>query len=117
MKKTVLILAILAILLGIFTFTNKVYATEKAIDEQTESQLVEIKETQTKSLKDYQEKYGSDTYGLVAYILNIIRIGYTRKIKNDAKDPKTIGIDKNKIIVALYTGCLTTPYNAVSTTF
>ena len=74
MKKIVSIFAILAILLGIVTFTNKVYATEKAIDEQTESQLVEIKETQTKTLKDYQEKYGSDTYGLVAYILNIIRI-------------------------------------------
>lgn len=74
MKKAVSILAILAIVLGIFTFTNKVYATEKAIDEQTESKLVEIKETQTKSLKDYQENYGSDTYGLVAYILNIIRI-------------------------------------------
>lgn len=74
MKKAVSIFAILVILLGIFTFTNKVYATEKAIDEQTESKLVEIKETQTKSLKDYQEKYGSDTYGLVAYILNIIRI-------------------------------------------
>ena len=51
------------------------------------------------------------------FILNIIRIGYTKKIKNDAKDPKTIGIDKNKIIVALYIGCLTIPYNPVSTTF
>ena len=36
-------------ILGIFTFTNEVYATEKAIDEQTESKLVEIKETQTKT--------------------------------------------------------------------
>ena len=74
MKKTVAIFAILIIILGIFTFTNEVYAEEKAIDEQTESKLVEIKETQTKSLEDYKEKYGSDAYGLVAYILNIIRI-------------------------------------------
>ena len=74
MKKTIVICTILIIILGIFAITNKVYATEKAIDEQTESKLVEIKETQTKSLEDYKEKYGSDAYGLVAYILNIIRI-------------------------------------------
>ena len=50
------------------------YAEEKAIDEKTESKLVEIKDTQTKSLEDYQKKYGSDSYGLVAYILNLVRI-------------------------------------------
>ena len=74
MKKTIAIFTILIMILGIFTFTNKVYAEEKAIDEQTESKLIEIKETQTKSLDDYKEKYGSDAYGLVAYILNMIRI-------------------------------------------
>lgn len=74
MKKIIAIFTILTMILGIFIFTNKVYATEKAIDDQTESKLVEIKETQTKSLEDYQEKYGSDAYGLVAYILNIVRI-------------------------------------------
>lgn len=74
MKKTLIIIAILVMILGIFCFTNKAYATERAIDEQTESKLVEIKETQTKTLEDYKEKYGSDVYGLVAYILNIIRI-------------------------------------------
>ena len=74
MKKTIIIFAIIMILFGIFTFTSKVYSTDKAIDETTESKLVEIKETQTKSLQDYQEKYGSDAYGLAAYILNIVRI-------------------------------------------
>lgn len=74
MKKTILIFIILIVLLGIFSFSNKVLATDKAIDNRTESQLVEIKETQTKTIEDYQEKYGSDTYGLVAYILNIVRI-------------------------------------------
>lgn len=74
MKKAIAIFTILIIILGIFTFTNRVYSVEKAIDGTTESKLVEIKETQTKSLQDYQEKYGSDAYGLVAYILNIVRI-------------------------------------------
>ena len=74
MKKTLAIFTILIMILGIFTFSNKVYAEEKAIDNKTESKLVEIKETQTKSLEDYKEKYGSDSYGLVAYILNLVRI-------------------------------------------
>ena len=75
MKKVLAIFTILVMTLGIFTFTNTVYAeTTKAIDKKTESQLVEIKETQTKSLEDYKQKYGSDAYGTVAYILNIVRI-------------------------------------------
>ena len=75
MKKTLkIIMATLVVFLGIFAFTNNVYAAEKAIDDKTESQLVEIKETQTKSLEDYKQKYGSDAYGIVAYILNIVRI-------------------------------------------
>ncbi len=75
MKKTLtMIMVTLVVFFGMFTFVNNVYATEKAIDNKTESQLVEIKETQTKSLEDYKEKYGSDAYGTVAYILNIVRI-------------------------------------------
>ena len=74
MKKTLAIFTILGMIMGIFTFSSKVYAEEKAIDEKTESKLVEIKDTQTKSLEDYQKKYGSDSYGLVAYILNLVRI-------------------------------------------
>lgn len=75
MRKTLaIIMATLVVFLAIFTFANNVYATEKAIDNKTESQLVEIKEIQTKSLEDYKEKYGSDAYGTVAYILNIVRI-------------------------------------------
>ena len=74
MKRTVVIITLLIIVLGIFAFTNKIYAVDKAIDDTTESKLVEIRETQTKSLQDYKEKYGSDAYGLVAYILNIVRI-------------------------------------------
>ena len=74
MKKIIAIFTMSILILGIFTCTNKVYSAEKAIDEKTESKLVEIKETQTKSLQDYQEKYGSDAYGLVAYILNLVRI-------------------------------------------
>ena len=53
---------------------NQVYAAENIIDEQNESQLIKIKEDSAKTLEEYKKKYGSDAYGLTAYILNIIRI-------------------------------------------
>ena len=74
MKKAIIIVTIFAIVFGVFICTNTVSATEQAIDEETESRLVEIKDNVANSLADYQEKYGSDVYGLVAYILNVIRI-------------------------------------------
>ncbi len=74
MKKAIIIVTIFTIVFGIFICTNTVCAAEQVIDEETESRLVEIKENTANSLKDYQEKYGSDVYGTVAYILNIIRI-------------------------------------------
>ena len=74
MKKAIIIVTIFIIVFGIFICTNTVNAAEQAIDEETKSRLVEIKENTANSLKDYQEKYGSDIYGLVAYILNLVRI-------------------------------------------
>ena len=74
MKKAIVISIVFVIILGIFICTNTTYAAEQIIDEETESKLVEIKDNATNSLEDYQEKYGSDIYGLVAYILNVIRI-------------------------------------------
>ena len=74
MKKIVAIFMILIVLLGIFTFTNNVYANEKIIDNKTESKPVEMKENAAKTLEEYKQKYGSDAYGLTAYILNVVRI-------------------------------------------
>lgn len=75
MKKAVVITGIIAILLGMFMFQTKTYATEgKVLDNKIESQLVQIKENAVNSLEDYKVKYGSDAYGLVAYILNLVRI-------------------------------------------
>lgn len=72
MKKivlTVMLLTIMAIL-----GCNQVYAAENVIDAQNESQLIEMKDNAAKTLEEYKQKYGSDAYGLTAYILNIIRI-------------------------------------------
>ncbi len=74
MKKGIIIITIVMLVMGVFLITNKIYAAEKVIDKQTESKIVEIKENAANSLEDYKVKYGSDTYGMVAYILNIVRI-------------------------------------------
>lgn len=74
MKK---VIAVIFIILAIFG-TVSVYATNtngNALTAETAtSNLVELKDKAWKSLQDYQAAYGNDTYGLVAYILNIVRI-------------------------------------------
>ncbi|MCI8383852.1 MAG: hypothetical protein HFJ33_03165 [Clostridia bacterium] len=74
MKKGIIIVTIVMLIMGIFLMVNKSYADEKVIDEKTESKIVEIKDNAVKSLEDYKVKYGSDSYGTVAYILNLVRI-------------------------------------------
>ena len=75
MKKVVAIIFILLILFG----TVSVYATnieqENVLTSDTATtNLVELKDKALKSLEDYQAAYGNDTYGLAAYLLNIVRI-------------------------------------------
>jgi len=71
MKK---VIAVLLILICIFSMYS-VYATNgEVIDNETQSKLVEIKEKELKEKEEYVEAYGSESYGLTAYILNKIRI-------------------------------------------
>ena len=80
MKKT---LAIVAIILCILS-TSMVFAANTQIDnsrnttqntqDSTISNIVNFKDKEKKTLEDYQESYGSDTYGLTAYVLNKIQI-------------------------------------------
>lgn len=44
------------------------------ISPQTKSQLVQIKDKELKEVEDYKQAYGSDSYGLTAYMLNKVRI-------------------------------------------
>ena len=77
MKKVVAIIFILLILFG----TVSVYATNTEQEQDNvltsdtaTTNLVELKDKALKSLEDYQAAYGNDTYGLAAYLLNIVRI-------------------------------------------
>ena len=75
MKKNLLLIAVFIVIFIIIinVCPNKIYAAE-VIDENTESQLIQIKESQAETLEEYQEKYGSDSYGLTAYILHLVQV-------------------------------------------
>ena len=68
----IIITAITIMLIGI---SSVVFAENTDIISQNgTSQLIKIKENELISLEDYKISYGSDTYGLTAYILNKVRI-------------------------------------------
>ena len=76
MRKVVKI-CIISVLLLVSIFSSKiVYASNnnEIITNETKSELVEIKDNELKSIDDYRKAYGSNTYGIVAYILNKVRI-------------------------------------------
>lgn len=71
MKKTIVIFFILICLFSFFG----VYATSSIpIDNETTSQLVEIKEKELREIKDYIKAYGTESFGMTAYILNKVRL-------------------------------------------
>jgi len=72
MKK--IAITIMLLLVMVILGCNQAYATENVMDTQNESKLIEIKENAASTLDEYKQKYGSDAYGLAAYILNIVRI-------------------------------------------
>lgn len=80
MKKTLTIcmVVLFIIFLGINLFTTHVYAESDSsiIDEvnSANGNLLKLKESQAKSLEEYKEKYGSDSYGLTAYILHVVQV-------------------------------------------
>ena len=73
MRKVFASIAIFMVIFSVFAGTP-VFAENDIIDAENESQLIKIKENAAKTIDDYKEKYGSDAYGITAYILNIIRI-------------------------------------------
>ena len=73
MTITILVLAITII----SVFFSKVYAdSDNIIDEVTsgQSNLLKLKESQVNSIEEYKQKYGSDSYGITAYILHVVQV-------------------------------------------
>ena len=72
MKKVIAIISILFFLMG----CTSVYAANEVneVAQSTTGKIIEIKDKELKSLDEYREAYGSDSYGLTAFLLNKIRI-------------------------------------------
>ena len=49
-------------------------ATENVLETEQATELIEMKESTKGKLAEYVEKYGSTTFGIVGYALNVIRI-------------------------------------------
>ena len=71
--KKIVVLTTVTLILVLFC-TSSVFATSNSINLNTTSKMVELSESQKQTLADYQESYGDETYGFVAYILNNIRL-------------------------------------------
>ena len=80
MKKR--IIAIFMVIMCIFgsiaiyasSVTPRTTNTKADLTSDSTVNLVKIKDKELKTLEDYKESYGNDTYGIAAYALNIIRI-------------------------------------------
>ncbi len=73
MKKVVIFISVIIAIVAVFC-CNTVYATDEILNSSTTSKMIEMTETQKQELEDYKKDYGSDAYGLTAFILNKIRI-------------------------------------------
>ena len=74
MKKLIPILFIFFILFGTVTVYGISTQGNTIKSETATTNLVELKDKALKTLEDYQAAYGDNTYGLAAYLLNIVRI-------------------------------------------
>ena len=78
MKKAFIILTVVIVFLSIIMcVSTNVYAVkDEDIINQVEQPgtLIKLKESQANTLHEYQNKYGSDSYGLTAYISHLVQI-------------------------------------------
>ena len=72
MKKVIAIISILFLLMG----CTSVYAANQVTEtaQSTTGKIIEIKDKELKTLGEYKEAYGSDAYGLTAFLLSKIRV-------------------------------------------
>lgn len=72
MKKVMAIISILFFLVG----CTSVYATNEVneVEQSATGKIIEIKDKELKTLQEYKDAYGSQSYGFTAYLLNKIRI-------------------------------------------
>ena len=70
----VVIFVLVLLSISIFATDTNITTNTAELKNDATVNLVQIKNKELETLKDYQDSYGDSTYGLVAYILNIIRL-------------------------------------------
>ena len=76
MKKKICYI-LLSVFIIIISFSQNIYAEEaknEVVKNETTSKIIELKENDLKSLEDYTATYGSESYGMAAFILNKVRL-------------------------------------------
>ena len=76
MKNKIAKIMLLVMLIILLIGTVQVYAVEEnsTLGQENPTELLNIQESTNNKLAEYADKYGSKTYGLVAWILNGLRI-------------------------------------------
>lgn len=77
MKKIGIVLAIVFCVISntvVLASSSKVKTNTQSTQSETVNQLVQLKDREKTTLEDYQNAYGSETYGLTAYILNRVQV-------------------------------------------
>ena len=76
MKNKIVKILVIALLIILLIGVTRIYATSEnqELKQDSPTELLNIKESTNEKLAEYADKYGSKTYGLVAYILNGLRI-------------------------------------------
>lgn len=78
-KRITIVFLVIVTLVGV----GQVFATQNTpnnnseegiIDQETAGELIKVKEHTKKEIQDYIDLYGSEAYGMTAYILNKVRI-------------------------------------------
>lgn len=73
--KKVFIVSMLAVILLLSLTTNILAVEQKnTLETETASEIMEIKDEVKTEKDEYTRKYGSESYGMTAYILNKVRI-------------------------------------------
>ena len=72
MKKVIIGIILFVLIIGCLSITA--FATEETIlQEDTTNSIIQMKDKVNTKVDEYTQKYGSETYGFTAYILNMVR--------------------------------------------
>ncbi len=72
--KTMLIAAVMMICFFSTVYATKNETADETLKSESTGRLLELKTHELNTIEDYKEKYGSETYGVTAYILDRVRI-------------------------------------------